>query len=303
MKNDLFKNIDYIGNYRVFCFSDIYMLKHSEEVNPVYYKVGDFIPTAGYSYLYKRNLLIIDYMNRVIHVIKDSIYRETIKVIKNSINIKNDSFICKMLSEKTNLSVIDVYGDFLKIKDVEDILVSMNEYPVLETYFTRKNYDNFINDKEEDRQMVIDRIDFSKDRNRVSVSGFYKSKKISEYDISALIDKAVGSIYTQAIESFRNVWILDNDLFMLNEFLCNIRVLYFINKYKVGMPFRYYKANRKFYTHVDRVDKKIKGFILFNSEEVVNWAIETIFTNCEYEDEYEDFIISTVSTVMDKIKK
>ena len=301
MKRNLSINTSYLGNYRVFCFSDIYIDKYLKESKIIKYEIGDYIPTSGYNYVYGSTLLVVDYINKVIHVIINNRYYEIVKVVNNELKITNDSFLYKLFFGNHKFKVIDIYGNFLKVKKIEDLIISIVTYPQVELYLVGNKY---LKDSEDllstHREIYIEDINYTYNENICYINGEYKynEKENTELLISSFNIK--NKLESESINLYLKKWIdEDNLLNLVNELLVNIRLLYLIESYKIFKPFVYYNNTYKFFTHIGRVENLIRDFINNNDCEFIESILETIFLYAEFEEEYEDFIISIISKYAD----
>ena len=302
MNNNLFNNMSYMSNYRVFCFSDIVLSKFSTKQYCAHYKIGDFIPTSGYNYIYSPNLLIVDYLNRVVHVVVNSKYCELVKISENRLELFENSFLYRLMFGNYKFKAIDVCGNFLDIRSIEDIIISIISYPIVEMSFIENNYINLIEDGNENKELLINDIEYLNFDNHVHIKGIYKSKKQDNLVPLTLINNAKGVIYNDLMLSFKERWFLDDEISKLtNEFLKNIRLLYLAVEKNIKLPFAYYSNNNKYTTHIGKISDYMKNFVLNNDEETINLILDTIFTSVEFEEDYEDFIISTISISIDNL--
>lgn len=288
-------NVSYLGNYKVFCFSDIELPRYSAKESSIVYKIDDLIPIYGYNYAYNNNLLVIDYVNKLIHIIVNHRYCETIKMKDNVLNIYEDSYLFKLnLDIKVFLSM-DIYGNLLDVNTIEEIIMSIMEFPNLESYFIYDKYTNVLKNNE----LLLTDINYNKYSNRISMLG------VCKYDNdllknNKLIDDFTESIYRDSISIFNNRWFLNNDnLNMINELLLNIRLLYLVNLQNIRIPFSYYMNNKKYVTHIGKIDNNIKKILCDNEKEVIEELIDFIFQKIEYNEDYQEFVISTLSTYTD----
>lgn len=302
MSNNLFNNMSYMSNYRVFCFSDIVLSKFSTKQYCAHYKIGDFIPTSGYNYIYGPNLLIVDYLNKVVHIVVNSKYYELVKISENKLELFENSFLYRLMFGNYKFKVIDVYGNFLDIRSIEDIIISIMSYPIVEMSFVENNYINLIEDDNENKELLINGIEYLSSNNHVHIKGIYKSKNQDDLSSLTLINNTKKAIYNDLILSFRDKWFLDDEILKLtNEFLKNIRLLYLAVEENIKLPFAYYSNDKKEITHIGKISSYMKDFVLNNDEETINLILDTIFTSVEFEEDYEDFIISTISISIDNI--
>lgn len=302
MSNYLFNNISYLGNYRVFCLSDIVLSKFSTKQYCTHYKIGDFIPTSGYNYIYSPNLLIVDYLNRAIHVIVNSKYCELIKISKNGLEIFEDSFLYRLMFGNYKFKVIDIYGNFLNIRSIDDMIISIMSYPIVEMSFVENNYINLIKDNNENKELLINSIEYLNCDNHVHIKGIYKSKNQDDSSSLNLISNTKKAICDDLMVSFKEKWFLDDGISKLtNDFLKNIRLLYFAVEKNIKLPFTYYSNNNKYITHIGKISNYMKDFVLNNDEETINTILDNIFTSAEFGEDYEDFIISTISISIDNL--
>ena len=296
MKENILINTSYLNNYRVFCFSDIYINNYSEEPTIIKYEIGDFIPTSNYNYVYSPTLLVIDYINKVVHVIINSRYYEMVKLENDELKITTDSFLYKLMLSNKPFKAIDIYGKFLKIKTIEDIVLSIMTYPQVELYLignkhlkqddTPKGYSN----------ILLDEINYTKNENICYINGEYKySEEENEKMLIASLN-IKDTLESESRELHMENWIDENNLLnLVNELLINIRLLYLIEKYKIFRPCTYYSNTYKNFTHIDRIKNLIKDFINNNECDFIESILETIFLYAEFEEDYEDFIISIIS--------
>lgn len=302
MNKYLFNNMSYMGNYRVFCFSDIILSKFSKKQYCIQYEIGDFIPTAGYNYMYSSNLLVVDYFNKVIHLIKNNKYCELVKIHENRLELFEYSFLYKLMFGNYKFEVIDIYGNFLNIKNINDLMLCIMNYPIIEMSFLENNYTNLINDDHKNKELIIDSIQYLSSDNHVYINGVYKSENQDDLSSLILINNLKKNIYADSIVFFEDKWFLhDNDLILINEFLKNIRLLYLAVENSIQVPFTYFCNSNKYVTHTGKISNYIKNFVLNNDEETINLVLDSIFRNIEFEEDYIDFIISTVSICIDTL--
>ena len=297
MDEKLLINTSYLNNYRVFCFSDIYINKYSEESKVIKYEIGDFIPTSNYNYIYGSTLLVVDYINKVIHVIINNRYYEMVKVSDNELQITTDSFLYKLIFGNKSFKTIDIYGNFLKIKNIEDLVIAIMTYPQVELYLTGNKYFKQSNDiREGYSNILLGEINYTENENICYINGEYKYNEKENEKMLIASFNVKNTLEFKSKEIYLDNWV-DEDILLnlVNELLINIRLLYLIKKYKILRPCTYYCNTHKHFTHIDRIKNLIRDFINNNECDFVESILETIFLYAEFEEEYEDFIISTIS--------
>lgn len=302
MNKDLFNNMSYMGNYRVFCFSDIVLSKFKKIQECIQYNIGDFIPTVGYNYMYSSNLLIVDYLNKVVHLVIRNKYCEVIKVHENRLELFEYSFLPKLMFGNYKFEVIDIYGNFLNVKDISDLIMCVMSYPIIEMSFIENNYTNLINDDDKNKELLINSIDYLSSDNHVYINGVYKPDTGNDMLSLTLINNLKNSVSQDLKKSFENTWFSCNtNLILINEFLKNIRLLYLAVENNIQIPFVYYNNDNKYVTHTGKISNYLKSFVLNNEEETINLVLDNIFRNIEFEEDYIDFIISTISICIDTL--
>ena len=284
-------NLSYMGNYKVFCFSDLYLPKYQKSANIQYYDIGDLVPTIGYNYFFGPNLIIIDYINKVFHLIIKSIYRETIQVQNHSFKVNKDSFFNRIEFDK--IIVIDIYGNFMNIHSYEDIILSMISYPKINVYLDMKQLSNPICDNS---NILVSELNcFEFDRRIVVKGSLYESETLDIVNSSKVIESMKTALIKDSLEQHNLLWINYNHQFVkINLFLNYMRLMYFISKNNITYPFVYYKYNLKEFTHIGKVDKFFKNFILENSILGTMDIVDIVFTYAKFDIDYEDFIFSVM---------
>lgn len=305
MSNNLFNNVCYLSNYKVFCFSDIYVPKVSDKSSIYYYDIGDYIPTSNYNYVYGSNLLVLDYFNKVIHVIFNNVYYELVIIKNNSIKLSEDSCLYKLIFGQKIFNVIDVYGNFLNVKSIEDLMTAIITYPKINVYLTESKYCSEICDTDYSNNVLITEIRTLDDDNHVIINGKYnpceniysKGDVVDSVNIGAYIKE---SIYNEAIELYKSRWFLKNSTSnKASDLLLNIRLLYLAVENDIRVPFTYFNNDLKYATHIGKISNYLKEFVCCNDEDEINTVLDLIFFNAEFDEDYEDFIISTISISID----
>lgn len=300
MNNEVTEIINYLNEYEVFFLSDLFVSKISDKPVSSNYMIGDYIPICNYNYIYNsKNILIIDYRYKVVHIIINSIYREIIKVKNDSIELDSQSYLYKILSSKESFMSIDIYGNLLKVRTIKDLMGVLITYPKVNVYLTENKYLNTFDHDDCDNEVLIEDIMTVDYRNEVIIRGTYKSnlnhneRLHQSFEISELLQK---SILDKLMEEYYSRWILeDSTLNEINEFLTIIRLYYICKINGINRPFVYYNGSNKECSHIDKIINNLKLFISSKNEDEINLLLETIFLSVEYEENYEDFIISTVS--------
>ena len=296
MEENLLINTSYLNNYRVFCFSDIYITKYSGEPKIIKYEIGDFLPTSNYNYIYGSTLLVLDYINKVIHVIINNRYYEMVKVVNNELQITTDSFLYKLIFGNRPFKVIDIYGNFLKIKNIEDLVMAIMTYPQVELYLTGNKYLKKSDVKEGYSNLLLGEINYTENENICYINGEYKYNEKEKEKMLIASFNVKNTLQFKSREMYMNNWVDENILLnLVNELLINIRLLYLIKKHNILKPFTYYCNTYKYFTHIDRIKNLNRDFINNNECDFIESILETIFLYAEFEEEYEDFIISIIS--------
>ena len=296
MEENLLINTSYLNNYRVFCFSDIYITKYSGEPKIIKYEIGDFLPTSNYNYIYGSTLLVLDYINKVIHVIINNRYYEMVKVVNNELQITTDSFLYKLIFGNRPFKAIDIYGNFLKIKNIEDLVMAIMTYPQVELYLTGNKYLKQSDVKEGYSNILLGEINYTENENICYINGEYKYNEKEKEKMLIASFNVKNTLQFKSREMYMNNWVDENILLnLVNELLINIRLLYLIKKHNILKPFTYYCNTYKYFTHIDRIKNLIRDFINNNECDFIESILEAIFLYAEFEEEYEDFIISIIS--------
>lgn len=309
MNKVIFNNLSYLNNYKVFCFSDIYLPKHSSGLTVQHYCIGDYIPTSNFNYIYGSNILVIDYFNKVVHVIIRNIYCEIVKITNSSIEIDENSYFYKLMFENKNFKVIDIYGNFLKVSSIEDLMFAIMTYPQVEISLIENKYLSVSDSDYNLSEVVITDINVVNDNNLILIKGDYNkrmqcldNKNIEESFF--LANHIKDSIFKDALEAYKERW-FHSDYIMnkVNDFLLNIRLLYLAVENDIKNPFTYFNKDIKYATHIGKISRFIKDFLSINNEEDINIILDIVFSNVEFGEEYEDFIISTLSISIDNLAK
>lgn len=296
MEENLLINTSYLNNYRVFCFSDIYINKYSEESKVIKYEIGDFIPTSNYNYIYGSTLLVVDYINKVIHIIINNRYCEMVKMRENELQITTDSFLYRLLFGNKPFKTIDIYGNFLKIKNIEDLVIAIMTYPQVELYLIGNKYLKEANTEGGYSNLLLREINYNGNGNICYINGEYKYDEKENEKMLIASFNVKNTLQFNSREEYIDNWIDENILLnLVNELLINIRLLYLIKKHNILKPFTYYCNTYKYFTHIDRIKNLIRDFINNNECDFIESILETIFLYAEFEEEYEDFIISIIS--------
>lgn len=296
MKENLFNNICYMNEYKVFCFSDVYITNKSNDSNVTKYFIGDLIPTSNYNYIYSPNLLVVDYINKVIHIIINSRYYEMIQMGNGELKISTDSLLYKMLFGKFKYKVIDIYGNFLKIKNIEDLVIAITTYPQIELYLTNNKYLKCIDNDESFSNVIIENINYTDSESICYINGYYKANEENENTMLIVSSNIKNSLQNPSKSLYLKNWVDTQDILnIVTEFLLNVRLLYLINKNNILKPFTYYNKDSKSATHIGKVQRYLEDFIVKNDCELIESILEIIFLYAEYEEDFEDFIISIVS--------
>lgn len=287
-------NCCYLGNHKVFCFSDIEIPKYLNNLNNTKYDIGDFIPTSGYSYIYSPTLIIVDYVNKLIHTIVNSIYCETFKIHNEELRIATNSYLYRLMFGNVNFKIIDIYGNFLNIKNIEDLLIAIVTYPQIELSLINNKYLNQTDNDNFYSNILLETIDYTNSESISYINGYYKSN--NDNDMLIIASNIKDTLLNKSTELYMQTWLSEKTLLdTVNELLKNIRLYFLLSKNKIGFPCIYYANSKKLFTHIDKVKKQIENFVLYNDCDIIESVLETIFLYAEYEDEYEDFIISTIS--------
>lgn len=309
MSNNLFNNICYLSNYRAFCFSDIYMPKISNKSSIYHYDIGDYIPTSNYNYVYGSKLLVLDYFNKVIHVIFNNVYCELVTIQNNSIKISEDSYLYRLMFGKKTFNAIDVYGNFLNIKSIEDLMTAIITYPKVNVYLTENKYSSEICNIDYSNNVLVTEIRTLDDDNHVIINGKYNPCKNMDSKRTTLNSIEIGgyikeSIYKEAIDAYKSRWVLkESTLSKASELLLNIRLLYLAVENDIRIPFTYFNNDFKYTTHIGKISNYLKDFVCCNEEDEINMVLDVIFFNAEFDEDYEDFIISTISISIDNLNE
>lgn len=300
MKENLFNNISYMNEYKVFCFSDVYITNKSKKSYVAKYCIGDLIPTSNYNYIYSPNLLVVDYINKVIHVIINSRYYEMVEMINGELKISTDSFLYKMLFGRFKYKVIDIYGNFLKIRNIEDLVIAITTYPQVELYLVNNKYLKTIDNTDFFSNIVIEDINYTDNESICYINGYYKANEENENQMLIVSSNIKNSLQNPSKSLYLENWIDTQDILNIaTDFLLNIRLLYLINKNNILRPFTYYNRDSKSATHIGKIQRFLKNFIVENDCELIESVLEIIFLYAEYEEEFECFIISTISEYVD----
>lgn len=299
MRN-IFNNINYLEGYRVFCLSDVELKPDFDDRKINYYEIGDMIPTSGYTYIYGENLMIFDGINKKIHVIYNSRYVEIISVNNGTIQVPTDSFFSKFLRFYSYNS-IDIYGNFLDIDDITDIMTYFVVYPTLEVNMEHNNYAQ--NLKNEDDSIFILDNTIKSNYSNSTIAKSQTNIKISDLNESLNFRNPIRiSTYLEYINNSINKYMIKNSIMnKVNYLLLNIRLLYKVVNLNLKKPFIYWYKDDKNFTHIEKIYNSIKEFIDNNTEEELTEIIDIIFRFAQYEEEYEDFIISSISISIDSL--
>lgn len=301
MSKNLFNNMGYMNGYKTYCFSDVYIPSISGDAHIYDYEIGDYIPTSNYNYIYGSNLLIIDYINKVIHIVLKSMYVEIINIHNGSLKIPEDSHLISFMNG-IPFRVIDIYGNFLKISTIDELLTAIMTFPKIDVHLTQNASLLELSGSDNKKNVVISKIQISENDNYATITGYCSDYIDETYNPIVLGSSIKSDIYNEAIRLYKNKWFEDNSILdSVNSLLLNMRLLYKALENDIQRPFIYINSNEKNYTHIGKLSSFVKEFIVNNGEDELNLILDTIFLNAEFEEDYEDFIISTISISIDDL--
>ena len=268
-KKYTYANEDYIGGHKIYCFrrsfSDINPLK----MEPYNYIEGDYVPVLSNNYVYDINTLIIDFKNRVAHIIEDSRYKKTVHIGEDI-----DISIYEYFTKKRYLS-IDIYGCVLDIENIFDVYRCVNSFPSVNVYLEEKK-GKFKKGLFEDEDFkdscvtVLDNINHYRG-NSLVLSGYvldYSSSLKKEQPLSFEIANQINKeVLEPLIEEFKSEFYVEHDIMQTsNRFLEILDLLYELARTDNGKLIKYTSFGKEKVTHIDKLRKEIKCIIDNNTE-------------------------------------
>lgn len=282
----------YLGLYKVYCFKGEFSCEDNEKCLNIY-EVGDFLPLKSNYCLYDTNLLIVDFINHVVHVVERYQYRQTIKIFGE---INKDIYEC--FNERGYMS-IDVCGNLLNIHDIYDLYEAMNSYPRINVYLEDKKYLKNIKDidlNDNTNFLVINNIN-NRSFNNMILSG-YTLKNKKKNDFLQLSNQIYENIKIPIVDGFREIFYDEDCLYSkINYFLRLINMSYFLEKNNIGSLIIYRELGIKKVTHIDKIKREIKNFLVSEDDSELELVFNEIFESILDED-YCDYIFQTVQIVM-----
>lgn len=291
----------YMGLYRVNCFKCSYTNNENLHINR--YEEGDFVPVVSNNYIYDKNLLILDFVNHVVHIIESCKYKKTVRILGEV-----DSRVYKYFKSRSYMS-IDIYGNILNINNIYDLYKVMNSYPSINIYLEEKKFLNVGIESDykkhnvrDEALVVLDNINNYRANNFV-LSGYVplgsSSKSVNSVDSFKLSNELYEQITLPVLESFKNEF-FDKECISskINYILELFNINYVLEITKNGRIITYFSYGEKKVTHIDKIKKEIKLFIDKNEEEELNLILDIIFSNI-FDDTYAEYIIDTISTILD----
>ena len=291
----------YMGLYRVYCFKALYTCGGYENVKR--YEEGDFIPIASNSYIYNKNLLIVDFANYVVHIIESYRYKKTVKILGDV-----DSRVYKYFKSRAYMS-IDIYGNMLNVSNIYDLYRVMNLYPSINIYLEERKFlktnvymDARNNGFENEAIIVLNNLNNYKD-NGIVLSGYtftvrYRKQK-STLNSFELANKLYEQVAPPILNNFEDEFFDRESIYSkVNTLLDLFNINYVLELNKNGKIITYFTGTKKKITHIDRLKKDIKSFIDENEENELNFILDIIFANV-VDEEYAEYIIETISTILD----
>lgn len=299
-------NHSYIGSYKVYCFN-IYEKDSLYSNNYDFkYEEGDFLPLVSNNYVYSQNLLIIDFIKNIVHIVESSKYKKTIK-IKGEV----DPGIYDNFKSKSYMS-IDVYGNILNVLNIYDLYEIMNSYPNVNLYLTENKFakhevkDGYKQGGYEDVYLYIDKID-NYSYNNLFLSGYTYSDGLNKKsNISCLKSKSSLELAKEIHDSIKaplldvfeeNFYDKESIYFKMNYLLELFAVNYYLENNPKENLITYISCGKKKATHINRVKKDIIKFIENMEEEEILFILEVILSCC-YDEGYIDSIISIISSFL-----
>ena len=296
-----YASLDYLGKHKIYCFrrsfSDINPLKRV-----IYrYKEYEYVPVVNNNYTYGNNVLIVDFKNQLVHIIEDSIYKNTVYISKEV-----DSSVYQYFRKKQYLS-IDIYGRTLNIFNIFDLYRCINSYPVVNLYleekskYLKKNI-CFNNEYSNSCITVLNDINQYKS-NRMLLSGYIinnvsdrKNKESISFEVAEQINQ---EILQPLIYEFENEFLNDYDVYFISNQLLEIfDLIYDLEINKNGKIIKYRSFGKDKVTHIDRLKKDIKRIIDDNSEFDLEQIMDIMFLAID-DEEYVEFIINLISQILD----
>lgn len=305
-KNFTYVNHSYIGPYKVYCFNMRDKDSLSSSDYTFKYEEGDFLPLVSNNYVYGQNLLIVDFINYMVHIIELSRYKKSVK-IKGEVDLNlYDNF-----KSKAYMS-IDIYGNLLNIENIYDLYDVMNSYPNVNLYLTENKFSNkkiesgYKQGKYEDVYLFIDDIN-NYSYNNLVLSGYtYSENLMKQQNIGCLKNKSSLELSVDIYNSIREPLInvfedsffdKSSTYFKINYLLELFAINYFLENNPNKNLITYTSFGKKKVTHIDRVRRDIVDFILSMDEDEVSVVLEVILS-CIYDDCYMDSIITILSSIL-----
>lgn len=292
-------SVDYLGKHKIYCFK-----RSFSDINPlsagvVKYEEGDFLPLISNNYIYGSNVLILDFNNKVVHIIEDYIYKKSLKI-----GASFDVSVCSYFEKRKYLS-IDVYGRVLSISNIFDLYKCINSYPEVEICLeerrnSKKN--SFKENADKEYLTIINNTNQYK-KNGILLSGYIvncSKDKIYQEGVSFDVAKEINEeILGPLMESFEDEFIDIYDVnYSANRLLEIFDLLYSLIESRNGKIIKYLSYGKIKVTHIDKLKREIKQIIELTEEAELDEIMDIVFMaiSGEY---YIDFIVETISTLLD----
>lgn len=297
-QNYMYDSLDYINGHKVYCFK-----RSFSNINPlnrtVYkYQEGDYLPLNSNNYIYGTDVLIVDLKNKLVHIVEDGVYKKTVRIL-NKLNSSIYPYF-----KKRSYTSIDIYGNMLNIVNIFDLYNCVNSYPSLEVYLEERN--NYIkkdifDDIKENYITVISKISQYRD-NGLSLSGYVlncSNNKAKEGYSFEVLEKLNKELLAPLIRSFEEEFYdKDNINFIANNMMELFDLLYSLSATNNGKIIKYITNGKLKVAHIDKVKREIKSIIDDNCESDLDYIMDLIFSWI-YDEDYIDFIVSTISEILD----
>ena len=281
-----------LGGWKVYCFPHSYSNVSSFVCDR--YIEGEYVPVITSNYMYYSEMLIVDFKNRIVHVIEGCRYIVTLKV---NGNVSTDIF--DKFSSKKYL-VIDVYGNVLKLNTIYDLFRCVNSYPcvsiALEVKPCLKNMVQ--NDFEEDITLFLNKVDYL--RNQVFIQGsvYEYSYNTSKVDSFKIAQKIQSEIEEPLREVFNSMFMAPHSpYFILNNLLEKLDLLYYLELNSITNLVSYYsRCGEKKISHIDKLKREIREIIDTMPDSQLE-IIEGMLLSAQFEDEYFSYIVYKILEV------
>lgn len=319
MVKDSLVNCSYIESYKVYCFNANDKKKlNSSQYNYSYVK-GDFLPLVSNNYMYGQDLLIVDYKNKIVHIVEYGRYIKSIKI-----SGKVDSALFSNFRCRTYMS-IDIYGNLLKVRTIYDLYDIINNYPNIDLYLIENKYpskymketleynkkenkkkddrfysgyENKKNKYEDNKYLALDKI-HNYSYNNLVLTGSIYSNDLFPNNISESYGDIKASIEKPLLEKFEENFIdKDSVEYKINYLLELFSVNYYLesNPDKNLITYISMGGNKKA-THIDKVRREIVSFVSDLDKNEVLCIIETILSSIE-DEEYLQSIIELIINIL-----